>query len=170
MTKSHIVLVGPMGSGKTTTGLRLANALSRPFVDSDVQIEVAYGATGRELARRRGVAWLHEAEASALTEALESTEPAIIAAAASIADRRDLVAMLDSNDLFVVLLEADLDVLAKRTEARDHRRSVDWDDMSHRLQQRREHLAAVADVVISTTSVDPDSVVADVLALLAASR
>lgn len=170
MTRNHIVLVGAMGSGKTTTGNRLAAALSRPFVDSDVQIEVAYGATGRELAGRLGVAWLHEAEAAAFSRALESTKPAIIAAAASIADRRDLLAVLESNDLFVVLLEAELDVLASRTDTGDHRRPVDWRDMSDRLEQRRLHLATVADVMISTTSVDPDSVVADVLAVFADRR
>lgn len=157
-----------MGSGKTTTGRRLAEALSRPFVDSDAQIKVAHGANGRELAERMGVAWLHEAEASAFTEALESTEPAIIAGAASIADRPELVAALHSDDLFVVLLEADVDLLADRAETGTHRRPVDWSDMSYRAGQRRARLAEVADVVISTTAANPDSVAANVLTAFAA--
>jgi shikimate kinase len=168
MVGNHIVLVGAMGSGKTTIGTRLAEALGRHFVDSDAQIEEAHGgATGRELAGRKGVAWLHEAEASALGKALESTEPAIIAAAASIGDRPDLVAMLGATDLLVVLLEAEPDVLANRTETGDHRRPVDWNDMTQLLRQRRERLAAAADVVISTTSENPDSVVTRVLAEIA---
>ncbi len=167
MAKDHIVLVGAMGSGKTTVGARLAEALSRPFVDSDDQIEGTYGATGRELAERRGVAWLHEAEASAFRKALDSADPTVIAAAASIADQPELVAMLHSNGLFVVLLEAEPDVLARRAETANHRRRVDWDDMSKRSGRRRARLATVADVVMSTTSLDPYSVVADVLDLLA---
>jgi shikimate kinase len=34
-----------MGSGKTTIGLRVANALARPFVDSDDRIEARLGRT-----------------------------------------------------------------------------------------------------------------------------
>lgn len=170
MASNHIVLVGAMGSGKTTTGTRLAKALSRPFVDSDAQIEMMHGATGRELAERMGVPRLHEAEAAAFRKALEPTNPAVIAAAASIADRPELVGMLESTDLFVVLLDAELDVLADRGKTGNHRRTVDWDNMLHRMGRRRARLSAVADFVISTTSVDPDSVVAGVLAAFAERR
>ena len=170
MTATHIVLVGAMGSGKTTTGIQLAKATHRPFVDSDQQIEGVHGATGRKLAECKGVPWLHQAEATAFDNAIQSTEPAVIAAAASIADRDDLVAVLESTQLFVVLLEAEPQVLADRTRDGDHRRPFDWTDMSPRLRQRRERLAAVADVVISTTAADPDSVAAAVLAAYAEQR
>jgi shikimate kinase len=170
MARNHIVLVGSMGSGKTTTGTRLAEALNRPFVDSDAQIEATYGATGRELAERRGVPWLHEAEAAAFRKALESPDPVVIAAAASIADRPELVEALRSDDLFTVLLEADLGVQAQRAEAGDHRRPVDWSDMNDRTPRRRARLAEVVDIEVSTTSMDPDSVVADVVAAFAERR
>lgn len=170
MTGNHIVLVGAMGSGKTTAGTRLAEAMSRPFIDSDAQIEKMYGATGRELAEGMGVPWLHEAEAAAFRTALASTDPAVIAAAASIGDRPKLVAILESSDLFVVLLEAEPDLLADRTEAGNHRRAVDWSDMFQRMGRRRARLVTVADFVISTTVEDPDSVVAHVLAAFAERR
>ena len=37
-TSKNIVLVGPMGSGKTTVGRRLAHELNRDFFDSDHEI------------------------------------------------------------------------------------------------------------------------------------
>jgi shikimate kinase len=37
-TLENIVLVGPMGSGKTTVGRRLAEELNRKFFDSDHEI------------------------------------------------------------------------------------------------------------------------------------
>lgn len=159
-----------MGSGKTTTGARLAQALGRPFFDSDAQIETTHGITGRELAERNGVPWLHDAEATAFSNALDSDDPAVIAVAASIADRSDLIAVLASDDLFVVLLDAELDVLAQRAETGSHRRPVDWSHMTHRIGQRRERFASVADVVISTTLANAGSVVADVLAAFAERR
>ena len=170
MARDHIALVGAMGSGKTTIGALLAESLSRPFVDSDGQIEATYGATGRELAERMGVPCLHEAEAAAFSKALESTDPTVIAAAASIADRPELVAMMKSDDVFVVLLEAELGVLAGRAERGYHRRRFDWDNMSDRMGHRRARLAAVADVVISTSSAAPAAVVAEVLGVLATRR
>lgn len=39
----NIVLVGPMGSGKTTVGRGLATLLKRQFVDSDQEIETRTG-------------------------------------------------------------------------------------------------------------------------------
>src|SRR5580692_9736285 len=40
---SNVVLVGPMGAGKTTVGRRLAEALALDFVDSDAEIELRTG-------------------------------------------------------------------------------------------------------------------------------
>ena len=37
-TSKNIVLVGPMGSGKTTVGRRLAHELNRNFFDTDHEI------------------------------------------------------------------------------------------------------------------------------------
>jgi len=37
-TSKNIVLVGPMGSGKTTVGRRLAHELNRDFFDTDHKI------------------------------------------------------------------------------------------------------------------------------------
>ncbi len=163
MAENHIVLVGPMGSGKTSIGMRLAAALNRQFVDSDDQIEATYGATGRELAASMGVKWLHDAEAAAFADALDSRDPAVIAAAASIGDRAELVALLESDELYVVLLETEAQILADRTKPDDHRRPVDWGDMTRQMERRRARLAAVADVAISTTAVDINSVVVEVL-------
>ncbi len=45
----HVVLVGLMGSGKTTVGRLLAARLGRPLVDSDAVIEGTTGRTVREI-------------------------------------------------------------------------------------------------------------------------
>ena len=49
----HVVLVGLMGSGKTTVGEALAAALGVPRHDSDADIERDTGLRGRDLAARQ---------------------------------------------------------------------------------------------------------------------
>jgi shikimate kinase len=49
-----LVLVGLMGAGKTSVGKRIANLLQVPFVDSDIEIELAAGMPIPEIFARLG--------------------------------------------------------------------------------------------------------------------
>ena len=49
-----IVLVGMMGAGKTSVGLRLAKALNLPFVDTDDEIEKAANMSVTEIFETHG--------------------------------------------------------------------------------------------------------------------
>src|SRR5215204_2035260 len=82
----HIVLVGLMGSGKTTVGAGLAAALGVPHRDSDAEIERDTGLTGRQHAARDGIDALHALEARHLIEALTQPGTTVISPAASILD------------------------------------------------------------------------------------
>src|SRR6202790_2653856 len=74
---NHIVVVCLMGSGKTTIGRAVAQALGRPSSDSDLEIERATGRTVGELALERGIAPMHELEARHLLGADTATEPSV---------------------------------------------------------------------------------------------
>ena len=54
MERLNIVLIGMPGSGKTTLGRALAEALHRPFVDCDAEIERAAGMPIPEIFRTKG--------------------------------------------------------------------------------------------------------------------
>ncbi|KZX20275.1 Shikimate kinase 1 [Rathayibacter tanaceti] len=41
--RARVVLIGPMGAGKTTIGRRVAKALSADFVDSDAEFVRSHG-------------------------------------------------------------------------------------------------------------------------------
>jgi shikimate kinase len=65
-----IVLVGLMGTGKTTIGRLLAGRLGWPFVDSDAILEQRHGRTARDLGRSVGTVELHAREARGLLDLL----------------------------------------------------------------------------------------------------
>jgi shikimate kinase len=169
----HIVVVGSMAVGKSTVGRALAARLGRPFRDSDDDLEAKRGLTGRALAEREGVDALHRWEAEHLLAALAGTQPAVVAAAASVVDDAACLAAL--REPFVVWLRAPAAVLAQRmvdgTGADDHRRPLGDDTAVAELQARRaDRFAAVADLTIDTvadgTATSPDAIVATVLAAL----
>lgn len=149
----HIVLIGPMGAGKTSVGIALAQLLGRPFLDSDAQIAETTNRTAREIAAARGVDELHAVELSAFVGMAESETPAVIAPAASVADSekgRELLARC-----VTVSLTAAPEVLAKRIGGGGHRRPVSNSDLDALRKRRAPHLreAALFDVDTSNMSV-----------------
>jgi shikimate kinase len=90
----HIVLIGMMGSGKTTCGRALARRLGWGFWDNDEALLEATGATAAELQRERGQAVLHAIEHRLLRLALQDRAETVVAAAGSVVLRP---ALLDSE-------------------------------------------------------------------------
>lgn len=64
-----LVLIGPMGAGKSSIGRRVAKALGRAFVDTDTEIVRAHGAIA-EIFARDGEPRFRELEHEAVRDAL----------------------------------------------------------------------------------------------------
>jgi len=75
MTNKTVVLVGPMGVGKTTVGKKLAKRLDLPFVDTDAVIIKSHGDISAIFADR-GEPAFREIESDVLVSLLN--EPAVI--------------------------------------------------------------------------------------------
>jgi len=71
-----IVLVGPMGSGKTTLGKKLAKELGLEFLDTDKLVAGEHGAITK-IFGTRGEDYFRSLETKALAEALQ--KPAVVA-------------------------------------------------------------------------------------------
>jgi shikimate kinase len=158
----HWVLVGLMGSGKTTVGQLLARQSGRPFVDNDAQLLEMTGKTARAVQAERGAAVLHDLERRAVLDALEGSMPAVIAAAASVIEGPDVRARL-RRDALVIWLKADVDELARRVGNQPHR-PLPSDPalvLHESLMTRSSLLADAADLVIDAAQ--PPAVIVDAL-------
>jgi shikimate kinase len=163
----RIVLVGMMGSGKSSVGRALAARTGWPFHDNDALLEGATGRTARELAAT-GEATLREAESAALRVALEVQEPAIVAVAAG--------AVLDPADRTLLATAADVVWLRARPETLqgrlalaedEHRPWLDSDPAGWLRQTdalRAPLFASVADLVLDVDGASPDEIAGRILA------
>jgi shikimate kinase len=79
MGTGHLVLVGLMGAGKTTVGMRCAELLGRDFVDTDELIEATARMSVAEIFATAGEEQFRALERSAVADACASPIPLVIA-------------------------------------------------------------------------------------------
>ncbi len=158
-----------MGTGKTTIGRALADAIGYRFVDNDAGIEAEYDATGAQLAEQLGVEGLHRIEAEQLATAVESfgSEPVVIAAAASVVDNPDSRRLLSQHT--VVWLDAPPAYLAERLRSADHRRSLGLDpagSLGRLSAERHERFTGVASITVAVEGRAVPSIVDEITSRL----
>lgn len=114
-----IVLVGLMGTGKSTVGRRLASRLRLPFVDADHEIEVAAGLTIPEIFERFGEAHFRDGERRVIARLIDGSLKVVATGGGAFMqpDTRQLI--LDKAT--AIWLDADIDVLIDRVGRRDGR-------------------------------------------------
>jgi shikimate kinase len=167
VTGDHVVLVGMMGAGKTTTGLALGRQLGWPVRDCDLDLEERTGRTGHEVAAAAGVEELHRLEEEVLVEALSGAEPTIVSAAGSVVESERGRALL-AGRATVVWLDVPVDELVARMASDTHRRPLDRAAAEALLERRRAALSGVADLRLDARA-PTDELVAEIVAFLEAS-
>ena len=78
-TSKHVVLVGFMGSGKSSVGKLLASRLRRPFLDLDEVIEAEAGQPVNEIFRLQGEVAFRAKERAALRRVVAGEDPMVLA-------------------------------------------------------------------------------------------
>jgi len=167
---TRVLLLGMMGSGKSSVGRAMAERTGWPFIDNDALVERATGMTARELLARRGEEAMRDAESAALRTGLSIPPPAIVATAAGTILRPVDRAAIDGGGL-VVWLHAPPQVLAARAVGAEHRPWLDTDPVAWfagAIAERAPLYRSVADLEIDTSSTDPATSAARVIERLSA--
>jgi shikimate kinase len=161
---THVVVVGLMGSGKTTLGKALAERLGRGFVDSDQQLRRTDGRTARQIEAQDGVDELHRLEAVSLLDALREPAPSVIAAAASTIEDAAARDGLARDDVLVIWLRGSAAVLARRAAGGSHRPAGPLAELREQVGRREPLFDQVADITVDVDDRTPAEVLEEILA------
>ena len=160
------MLVGMMGSGKSSVGRRVAEALDRPLLDTDALVEERTGRTVRQLFEDGGESGFRRAEAEAVVVAAQWPEPAVIAAAGgAVLAPANRAALAESGT--VVWLSATVETLLGRVRSGGHRPLLgdDPEPVLRRLVEERTPVyEGLADAVVVVDDLTSEQVAECVLA------
>ncbi|CAN7485682.1 shikimate kinase [Bosea sp. LjRoot90] len=163
-----VVLVGMMGSGKSSVGKRLGARLGLPFVDADTEIETAAGMTIPEIFAQRGESEFRDGERRVISRILATRAPLVLATGGGAfmnADTRARIAELGLS----IWLKAEFDVLMRRVRKRSNRpllQTTDPEATMHRMLAEREPVYALADITLISRDDPHEIVVEDAMAAL----
>ncbi|RXT54781.1 shikimate kinase [Bosea sp. Tri-44] len=163
-----VVLVGMMGSGKSSVGKRLGARLGLPFVDADTEIETAAGMTIPEIFAQRGESEFRDGERRVISRILATRAPLVLATGGGAfmnADTRARITELGVS----IWLKAEFDVLMRRVRKRSNRpllQTTDPEATMHRMLAEREPVYALADITLISRDDPHEVVVEDAMAAL----
>lgn len=153
----NLVLVGPMGAGKSSIGKRIAGRFGLAFVDADREIETRTGASVTTIFECEGEAGFRAREAATLADLLQGEGRVIATGGGAVLDADSRRRMRERG--FVVHLHVSLARQLERL-ARDRTRPLlageDREAVLRRLSELRAPLyAEVADLRFDTNTLFP---------------
>lgn len=147
-----VVLVGMMGSGKTSVGRRLAKVLGWPFQDADWAIEDAAGTSVANIFQEIGETAFRQSERQVIARLMDERHQQVLALGGGSFVADETRALIKERAISI-WLDADIDVLVRRTARRDDRpllRDGDPREILSRLLVDRRPTYAEADIMIDS--------------------
>lgn len=134
--KENIVLTGFMGSGKTTVGKWLADALSLDFIDLDVKIETEQKMKISEIFDKFGEEYFRSLETKACKDCLNLSNT-VIATGGGTVIRNDNDKTLKENSL-IIFLNRTIDEIYKNLEGSTNRPLLQVDNVNEHIRSLYE--------------------------------
>jgi len=163
---SVVTLTGFMGTGKTTVGQRLAQRLSKPFIDTDTRIEKLAGVSVAAIFADRGEPYFRTLEKQVIAEV--ACADAVVATGGGAIVNPENYACLHAAGP-IVCLQADAEVIVARTGTDTSRPLLGSGERRARVRQllaERAPAYALADLTIDTSHCDVETIVNDIVTFL----
>jgi shikimate kinase len=169
--RTNVYLIGPMGSGKTAVGKRLASLLDKQFLDSDAEIERRCGVDIPYIFEKEGEARFRERERDVIAALTALDDVVVATGGGAVLDPKNRERLAATGT--VVYLEATVDAQLRRTQPSRNRPLLQGGDpraiLERLMSVRRPLYESLADIRIDTTGRPVGAVAADVRAKLDAS-
>ncbi|PIE42436.1 MAG: shikimate kinase I [Gammaproteobacteria bacterium] len=153
MISDNIILIGPMGAGKTTIGKKLAKSLHRPFIDVDETIEQRLGVSISTIFDTEGEAGFRAREEKILTDILKHHHRSVIATGGGCVLTEGCRKMIVCQRL-VVHIDVGIEQQCRRLAADKKRPILQGGHLRQKLidlrQQRHAIYSAIADIHLLT--------------------
>jgi shikimate kinase len=166
----NLILVGPMGAGKSTIGRLLAKELKLPFKDSDKEIETRTGADIPWIFDVEGEQGFREREQAVIADLCEADGIVLATGGGAVMRPENRAALKRGGN--VVYLHASVEQQIDRTARDRNRPLLRGDDPGKVLRDllavRDPLYREIADIIIETDERPPRMVVQEILDLLAA--
>lgn len=151
-----IVLVGLMGSGKSSIGRRLAERLGLSFVDADAEIEAAAGCSIEDFFERYGEEEFRRGERRVMKRLLDAPVHVLSTGGGAFIDEENRETIRQRG--ISVWLRADITTLLDRVTRRNDRpllKKGDPREILERLMSERYPVYADADITVDSTDGPP---------------
>lgn len=163
---NNIVLIGFMGSGKTTVGIRLSYRMRRVIEDTDKLIEKKEGKTIREIFAQDGEAYFRQAETAMLEELCGKLRGHILSVGGGTPVRQENRVLLKRLGT-VVYFRVKPETVYKRLQNDTTRPLLQCenplDKIKELLEARKEAYESCADVIIDVDDLTMNEVVDKVM-------
>ncbi len=163
--EKNIVLIGFMGTGKSTVGSRLAQRLKRKFVDMDREIERVVGMTVSDIFKRYGEIRFRSEE-KLMVQKLARESGLVIAAGGGVVLDQGNIDTLSRNGI-IIWLEATPTAILERVNRKKGTRPLIKKDVKlqdiEEMLKAREALYAQADYRVNTSGKSPEQVANEII-------
>lgn len=148
----NVILIGFMGSGKTTVGFRLSYRLRKPVIDTDKEIEREEQRSIAEIFAREGEAYFRDRETMCLQKLLRTVKEQIISVGGGLPLREENRKLLRELGQ-VFYLQASAETIYERVRNDTTRPLLQGDDPQGKIRtmlvERDGYYRDAADVVIN---------------------
>lgn len=166
----NIILIGYMGSGKSTVGRKAARAVGYNFLDTDSLIEEEEGMTISALFDTKGELYFREKETETIQKLIAGPKGNIIATGGGLPMREGNSGLLKELGT-VIYLKAETDTLVKRLSGSTTRPLLQSGDLREKIETmlaiRGPVYEACADLILQTDNMSFYEIICNIERLLA---